>query len=520
MSQLPKLMANGRCPIDVALVQVSPPNHSGFVSLGVSTDITLAALLNAKRVIAEINPNMPFTFGDSVVHASRIERFVINPAPITEYSHPEVDEVAECIARYVAGLIDDGSTLHIGLGRTTSGVLKYLGDRRDLGIHSDVITDSVIDLVEKGVLTNHRKTLHRDKIVASYCIGTRRLYDFVDRNPLFEFKAIEYVCDPEIIERNHQMVSMAQAFAIDLSGQICVDQYKGEFYGGVSTLPDFLHGAARSPGGKPIICLRSVSEDGKESNIRPRLLPGEGVGVPRSDIHYVVTEYGVAYLFGKCIRERALALIEIAHPDFRDGLLEEAKQLGHLPAFQKLMNRKAYLIEEERTATLNNGQAVRLRPARAGDADGLRDLFHAMDDEDVYTRFFRRIKTLSFDDTQRLCNANFETDVAFVACAGERESEQIVGSGCYFLNPTSNVAEVGYMVAKAWQGSGLGKAMQERMKEFALAMGVRGFKFEILAHNSKMLALAKRSGDNIHVDKEDDTYIIQVLFSDAARTGP
>ncbi len=512
LAELPKLIRNGRFPIDVALVQVSAPNPYGYVSLGVSVDISQTATRYSKRIIAEVNPNMPFTFGDSVIHLKHIDRLVVNDVPVGEYTHPPADDVAHQIAAYIAGIIEDESTLQIGLGRVPNAALRYLHDRTDLGVHTDVITDSILDLIENGIITGRKKTLHCDKVITSYCVGTRKLYDFVHLNPMFEFRPIEYVCDPFIIARNNRFVSITQAFAVDLTGQICTDQLRGEFYGGVSTQPDFLRGAARSPEGKPIICLRSTSEDGSESFIRPQLLPSEGVGVARSDIHYVVTEYGMAYLFGKSIRERALSLIEIAAPKFRPWLLEEAKRLGCLPASMTLKSQKPYLIEEERIVTLKNGKTVRLRPSRASDMDAIVELFHALSSIDVYTRFFTRIKTLSVSLTAQLCNVNFDTEVAFIAVAGERENEKIVGSGLYVLDQSTNVAEVGYMVSAEWQGIGLGKALQNRLKEHAVANGVRGFLAIILSSNARMIALAQQAGENVEKVRDGEVCEVTTYF--------
>jgi len=273
LEEVPELLASGRLPIDVALLQVSLPDARGFVSLGVSVDLAPAVLNVARIVIAEVNPWMPRTYGESFVHVDRFSAFVSVDTPVTEYRHSPAGETAERVARYIAAIIDDGSTLQIGLGRVPNEALHYLIDRRDLGIHSDVITDGIVNLVEAGVVTGRRKTLHRDRIVTSYCLGTRRLYDFVDNNPRLEFLPIDQVCDPRMIEANSRMVSITQAFAIDLTGQICVDQFEGEFYGGVSTQAAFIRGAARSPGGKPIVCLASTTENGV-SRIKPLLEAG------------------------------------------------------------------------------------------------------------------------------------------------------------------------------------------------------------------------------------------------------
>jgi hypothetical protein len=243
-------------------------------------------------------------------------------------------------------------------------------------------------------------------------MGSRRLYDLIDRNPLFSFQPIEAICQPSVIAAQHRMVSVTQAFAIDLSGQVCADQLDGEYYSGLAAQGEFLRGASRSPGGKPIICLPSTAPDGCSSRIRVQLHPGEGVTIARSDVHYVVTEYGIACLFGKSMRERAIALLEGAHPKFRTELFEQAQALGLLPAGQTLKNMRAYPVQEEETLALEGGRQVLLRPSTAGDAEGIRMLFHSLSERDVYTRFFRNIRSLSNQDAQRLCSLNFETEVA------------------------------------------------------------------------------------------------------------
>src|SRR5499433_1480648 len=417
LEEVPRLLTSGRLPVDVALLQVSQPDARGFVSLGVSVDLTPAILSVARMVIAEVNPAMPRTHGESFIHLDRFDAMVVVDAPVTEYLHPKIGEVAERVARYIASIIDDGSTLQIGLGRVPNEALRYLTDRSDLGIHSDVITDGVVDLVEAGVVTGRRKSRHRDRIVASYCLGTRRLYDFIDDNPGLEFLPIDQVCHPEEVARQSRMVSITQAFAVDLTGQVCVDQFEGEFYGGVSTQVGFIRGAAHSPGGKPIVCLSSTTADGA-SRIKPLLEAGDGVGIARSDVHYVITEYGIAYLFGKSIRERALALIEVAHPRWRETLLTSAKQLGYVRSEQYLASQAAYPVHEERVVSLKNDQNIMIRPARAGDAGAVQALFHRLPADDVYTRFFRRVRSLTYRELQTLCNVNHETEVAFLAVTG------------------------------------------------------------------------------------------------------
>ena len=515
LEEVPALLASGRLPIDVAMLQVSPPDARGFVSLGVSVDLAPAVLGVARRVIAEVNPAMPRTHGDSFVHLDRFDALVNVDGPVAEYRHPETGEIAERVARHIASIIEDGSTLQVGLGRVPNEALRHLRDRRDLGIHSDVITDAVVDLVEAGVVTGRRKTRHPDRIVASYCLGTRRLYDFVDDNPSVLLLPIDQVCDPEEVAANPRMVSITQAFAIDLTGQVCVDQFEGEFYGGVSTQAGFIRGAARSAEGKPIICLAATTDDGA-SRIKPLLEAGDGVGIARSDVHYVITEYGIAYLFGKSIRERAVALIEIAHPRWREELLSAAKRLGYVRPEQYLASQAAYPVHEERTVELKNGAKVLIRPARAADAGALQALFHRLSPDDVYTRFFRHVRSLSHAELQTLCNVNHDTEVAFLGVTGPRENEEVVGSACYFLSPTTNLAEVAFMVAPAWQGAGLGTALRVCLQEYAIRRGVRGFVAEILPGNTGMLRLAAGAPGTVTTARDEDAVHVTILFGDRA----
>jgi RimJ/RimL family protein N-acetyltransferase len=316
------------------------------------------------------------------------------------------------------------------------------------------------------------------------------------------------------------MVSITQAFAIDLTGQVCVDQFEGEFYGGVSTQVGFIRGAAHSPEGKPVICLSSTTDDGA-SRIKPLLEAGDGVGIARSDVHYVITEYGIAHLFGKSIRERALALIEVAHPRWREMLLTSAKQLGYVRSEQYLASQTAYPVHEERIVTLKKGEKIMIRPARAGDAGALQALFHRLSPDDVYTRFFRRVRALTYRELQTLCNVNHETEVAFLAVTGARENEEIVGSACYWLNPTTNLAEVAFMVSPQWQGAGVGTALQTRLLEYAVSRGVRGFVAVVLPRNASMLRLISRAPGIVTTSRDEDAVHVTVVFPASAEVqGP
>ena len=396
----------------------------------------------------------------------------------------------------------------------TMGVVPALLAER-LGVPQVTLLSEVS--VEAGVVTGRRKARHRDRIVASYCLGTRRLYDLIDENPRFEFLPIDQVCHPGEVSRQSRMVSITQAFAIDLTGQVCVDQFEGEFYGGVSTQAAFMRGAARSPGGKPIVCLSSTTDDGR-SRIKPLLEAGDGVGIARSDVHYVITEYGIAYLFGKSIRERAVALIEVAHPRWREELLTAAKKLDYVRPDQYLASQAAYSVGEERIVTLKSGLKVMIRPARAADAGALQGLFHRLSEDDVYTRFFRRVRSLSYRELQTLCNVNHETDVAFLAVTGPRENEEVIGSACYFLSPATNLAEVAFMVAPEFQGAGLGTALQARLQEYAMSCGLRGFVSQIMPRNTSMLRLAARAQGTMTTSRDEDAVHVTVLFPSRSST--
>jgi acetyl-CoA hydrolase len=324
LSEVASLL-RGPLPIDVALVQVSPPDAHGYCSLGVSVDIVKPAVDSAKLVVAEVNPRMPRTHGDSFVHVSRIDHLVNVDHPLPELAPEPITEMARKIGGHVAGLIRDGDTLQLGIGDIPNAILSELVSHRDLGIHTEMFSDGVVDLVARGVVTNARKTLHRGKLVTTFVMGTKRLYDFVDDNAAVEMHPSHYVNDPFVIARNRGMVAINSALAVDLTGQVCADSLGARFYSGVGGQVDFFRGAARSEGGRPIVALPATAKGGTVSRIDVELPPGSGVTTSRNDVHYVVTEFGVAALHGRTIRERVHALVGIAHPEFREKLLAGAR---------------------------------------------------------------------------------------------------------------------------------------------------------------------------------------------------
>ena len=322
LSQVEGLFESGGMPLDVALVQVSPPDDHGFCSFGVGIDTTQTASREARVVVAQVNERMPRTYGDSFIHVTDIDFIVESTRPLCEMAPAKITELHQAIAKNVATLIEDGSTLQLGIGGIPDAVLNYLGDRRDLGIHTEMLSDSVIPLIESGVINNERKTLYPRKIVLGFVLGTRKLFDYVHDNPIFEFLPNKITNDPHIIRQNNSMIAVNSALQIDLTGQVCSDSLGQYFYSGIGGQVDFLRGAARSPGGKPIVALPSTAVNGTVSRIVPMLTPGAGVVTTRGSVHYVVTEHGIAYLHGKSVRERALRLIETAHPRFREELYE------------------------------------------------------------------------------------------------------------------------------------------------------------------------------------------------------
>jgi RimJ/RimL family protein N-acetyltransferase len=329
---------------------------------------------------------------------------------------------------------------------------------------------------------------------------------------------MEYVCDPSILAQNSKLVSITQAQAVDLMGQVCSDQFNGDLTGGISAQPDFIRGAGLSPQGRAIICLASTTGNGRLSRIRPFFTEGERITIPGSDVHYIVTECGAAYLFGKSIREKALALIEVAHPSFRPWLLEEARRLGYLRPDQDLKCKSDGTLEcrypqnEDKEVLLKDQTRIVVRPAKASDVTGLQDLFYKLPPEDVYTRFFRHLKQFPMSEAEYFCNVDYEKEMAFIAAVGDHDQEQIIGSSFYVVDPSTNMAEVAYMILHEWQGRGVGKLLQERMSAYAVSKGIRGFKADILCENAAMIRMTRKCGSRVTRRLDGDVYEVEMFF--------
>ncbi|HEY4683479.1 MAG TPA: acetyl-CoA hydrolase/transferase C-terminal domain-containing protein [Candidatus Acidoferrales bacterium] len=337
LGEIEGLFLSGEMPLDVALITVTPPDEHGYCSLGVGVDTTMTAVKVAKHIVAEVNDQMPRTLGDTFVHVSKLDFIVESSRPLCELPEHHVTDLHRMIGRNIADLIEDGSTLQMGIGGIPDAVLLYLEGKKDLGVHSEMFSDGLIELIERGVVNGERKSIHPRKVIAGFCLGTRRLFDFIHNNPIFEFHPTSYTNDPFRIAQNDQMIAINAALQVDLTGQVVADSIGSYFYSGFGGQVDFIRGAARSKSGKPIIALPATAKDDSISRIVPMLDPGAGVVTSRADVHYVVTEYGVAYLHGKNIRQRAEALINIAHPKFRNELLEYSSKQRWLKPAERLV---------------------------------------------------------------------------------------------------------------------------------------------------------------------------------------
>lgn len=516
LSDIPRLFKTGKLPIDVALIQTSPPDRNGHLSLGISVDIVKAAVENSLTIIAEVNEHMPRTFGDSSIPLELVDVVVSSDRDLLEYSLPETDPIVEGIAENIVSLVEDGATLELGIGNIPQAVLRYLSKKNDLGIHTEMFNDAIIPLIESGVINGSRKSINRGKVTVSFCLGTRKLYDYIHENPMFEFRPSEYVNDPFVICQHRKMVAINVAIEVDMTGQVCSDSIGYNFYSGVGGQVDFNRGAARALEGKAIIALPSTAKGGTISRIVPKLTEGAGVVLSRADVHYVVTEYGIADLFGKNIRERVLALAEIAHPDYRNEIIKEAKNRRYIFQHQKELPAEGarYPREYETKRVLGDGTELHIRPIKSSDDKHLRDMFYDLSEKSIAFRFFQPVKSFPHKIIQEFTTIDFSRDMAIVAMVKDLGGDQIVGVAHFYLNPATHHAEVSFLVRDDWQSKGLGTYLLDILTDIARKRGILGFEAQVLAHNQHMLSVFYNSGYKVTTTREDDTYLISYAFKD------
>jgi len=514
LSEIPRLFKTRRLPINVALIQVSPPDDFGWMSLGISVDITLAAAMSANLIIAQINSRMPRVLGRSFIHVNDVDVIVEHEEELLTVSELPELESANLIGRFIARLIDDGSTIQISPGTTPQSILLALSDKNDLGVHTQFLTNDIMRLVSMGVITNRKKGFNNGKLVASSAIGTSDLYEYLDDNPSIEFYPSDYVNDPGIISRHNKMVSINIAMAMDLTGQVAADALAYNHFSGVTGMLDFIRGASLSDEGKSILLLTSTTVDGKKSRIVP-MLSDTDIVVPRGDVKYVVTEYGAVNLFGKSLQERAMAMISIAHPDFRGELLTEAKKMGLLGAERTLSEsvHGIYPIKLEEIREID-GDLITIRPAKPVDERRIQEHFYNQDKNDIYSRFFQARTRFVRDDLERMFQIDYIKNLTLVAVVGEFGFGKVVAVGEYLLCPAKNIAEIAFSVSKNWQGKGLGKLLMRKLCESARENGISGLIAYTMPRNKGMIKLFKSLPYNVSTVHDGEVVELTCIFNE------
>jgi len=524
LSQLPGLFRSRRIAVDVALVMVSPPDAFGNCSLGVSVDITKAAVESAKVVIAQVNRRMPRAFGDCFVNVKQFRHVVEHDEGLLEWPNGGApDEITRQIAAHVARLVSDRATLQIGIGRIPDAVLASLTDKHDLGIHTEMLSDGVLTLVRQGVLTGKYKTLNPGKIVGSFAAGSHALFEYMDNNPQIEMHPSEYTNHPAVICGQENMIAINAALEVDLTGQVVADSLGQLLYSGIGGHADFIRGAALAKGGKPIIAMPSTADtpDGVRSRIVATLQEGAGVITTRGDTHYVVTEYGVAFLHGKTMRERAMSLLSVAHPDFRADLLHAAKRRRFVYANQIMPPRQTpYPAQYEETRTLRTGETIFFRPIRPDDEPRMREMFYDFSEQTKYLRYHAAMKSMPHNRLQVFCTVDYDSEMALIGLYGPADDQVVVGVARYMTDTEKLSAEVAFTVSDAWQRKGLGTYLFERLVHIAREHGILTFHAYVLIQNSGMLKIFHNSALVVATETEADVVRVTMTLPDDGPGAP
>ncbi len=514
MSEVPRLFKSRMLPIHVALIQVSPPDDFGWMSLGISVDCTLAAARSADVVIAQVNSQMPRVMGQSFVHVNDVDVIVEHDEDLLTIRSEPPSEVAILIGKQISRLIDDGATLQVGLDAASQATVQALVDKNDLGFHSQYLTRDIMNLYALGVINNRRKGVNDGKLVASAALGDRNLYEFLHDNPAIEFHPSDYVNDPFVISQHYRMISLNVAKAVDLTGQVTAEASANTMFAGVSGIMDFVKGARRSAGGKSILMLPSTTADGKQSRIVP-MLGSDAVVVPSGSVQYVATEYGVVNLFGKSIQERVIAMISIAHPDFRDELFQTAKENGMVGSERNLGEaaRAVYPVNIEEQVTVD-GQVVTFRPAKPVDERRIREHYYSLDKKDIFLRFFHEKTSFSMSEVEGKSQIDYIKDLTIIGVVGESGFDRVVGVAEYLLFMDNNMAEVAFTVAKDFQGKGLGKIFLRKLAEAARENGISGLIAYTAPHNLAMIKLFKSLPYKIKTSFDGEALALSCKFDE------
>ncbi|MEO5363971.1 MAG: GNAT family N-acetyltransferase [Magnetococcus sp. DMHC-8] len=512
LSEVPSLFTRGVLPIDVALVQLSPPDEEGYCSLGVTVDIVRAAVESARHVIAQFNPFMPRTLGNTRIALSEVDAYLEVSVPLPELPRAKSTKETEQIGQYVAMLVEDGATLQMGIGKIPDAVLRALRHHKHLGVHTEMFSDGLMELMRKGVVDNSRKPVHTGKTVTSFCMGSRALYDFVRDNPLVEFYTSDYINNPETIAKHDQMVAINSALEVDLTGQVVSDSIGHRFYSGIGGQVDFIRGAARSRGGRPIIALPSVTNQGK-SRIVPVITEGAGVVTSRGDVHYVVTEYGIATLRGRSIRERAMELIQVAHPEHREMLLRQVRKSYWVPSYQQstpepVKGLGAIPVKKFRA---KDDSICFLRPLQPSDERRLQEFFYSHDRETLLLRYHYVPTRLTRESAYALVNMDQNRDLALCIAVRQGPREVLQAVGRYYLLADTRTAELAFVVREDRRGLGFGRFLLQRIIRVARQRGLEKLLAVVQSGNQRMRNLLEKRGFVVVPDGADPGSVTLML---------